>query len=88
MMNEENSQTSIMTIIFGKDMSVEKVEENVCNREKSPTSSSSSDCGKEKRYSFRIAKQTTQVKPTLPVESKEDKTLKPTCLNKAKPSSR
>lgn len=84
-MSDENLKKSIMTIIFGKDMSAEKVEENVSNREKSPTSSSSSDCGKEKRYSFRIAKQGSQVKS---VENKDDKTLKQSCQNKAKPSSR
>lgn len=73
-MTEENLKKSIMTIIFGKDIPTEKLEE----REKSPTSScTSSDSGKEKRYSVRIAKQSTSTKNIVAVgDCRDDKVTK------------
>lgn len=94
-MTEENLKKSVMTIIFGKDMSDENVEANFVDpREKSPSSSSaSSDSGKEKRYGLRPGKTVSSMSNKIVIasslpENKDERVLKSQILNKVKNATR
>ena len=92
-MSEENFKKSVMTIIFGKDMSDENVDANIVDtRERSPDSSStSSESGREKRYGLRAGKPVrsmTNKSVVTSLSEHDDKVLKIQILNKMKSASR